>query len=762
MTASWLVDPGRPFDPAHQNLVRRFAALTQEARWSAIAIAASLVVFGGLVVIAGPFYPTFDEQKYLGIAANLWTGHGLTTVFGAVFTSHAPLWTIVLGAPHALIHGDNLAWGRALGLVSGLGVVAAGGWLAWRVRPAAGAVAAIGLVGMLYIHDQSRTARLDVPAAALGLAYVIVGFEAVRRGSTSWAIAAGGLFAVGFLVKEVDLPFAPVPLLVGVLDGRPWPRLLRVNGWMLLIAAIGVSWWFVLFASIVHQVYRLGTPAWTLAPIGVGLTIVALVAVSAEHLAETSVGARISTAAGRIPLPLRARSRPLIAWSGAILWSVVLSFVLLRTARLSGTGGLSPAQLALYGETWFGPLAIVIVGAVGAAVLAIVAALVDPARVARSGVWELLLATICGLPLVLVVIAVGEPPRNYLAQVAILAGLAAVGFAWLGERVLQIRSAAISVPLGVIAGVAAGALARQVVSVATHGARELALVPVLIAGGAIGAAVGSIPAVAARAERTTPARAARIRRATAAGVIGVGLLGSSAVLGVHALGGRPDSTDPAREAAVRTTVAWLRANVDPTETIAFGSFLGYDMALGVQGRNTTVQVTDRLTVGSPTAPEGLVHTGDAPASDWIAVDIAPRNVAQFQAYRAAWLERQLPADHVGIWVYSIGIDTAAPTILAALTPDHGFDLLKHWSFPVGGSPPLETYVFRVHDDQIRFDPGTIYVSPAALHRLADLLAAHPAAGRVAAANLAGRVVVTPPDPGANVDLDRLRALAGPG
>ncbi|HET9613481.1 MAG TPA: hypothetical protein VFP22_01610, partial [Candidatus Limnocylindrales bacterium] len=406
MTASPIVDPGRRETSSRPSLGARLAALSAEARWSAIAIATALVVFGGLVVAAGPFYPTFDEQKYLGIAANLWAGHGLTTVFGSAFTSHAPLWTILLGAPHALANGDDLGWGRFLNLLAGLAVVGAGAWLGWRVRPAAGAVAAIGLVGMLYLHDQTRTARLDVPAAALGLAYVIVGLEAVRRGSTTWGIAAGAIFAIGFLVKEVDLPLAPVPLLVGILRGRPWPSLLRVTGWMLVAGGIGVSWWFVLYASLVHQVYRLGTPAWTLIPIGIGLAILAILAILADRLAHGALGRRLSATTDRLPTAVRDAGRPLIAWSATVVWAVVLGFVLLRTTRLAGTGGLGPSQLALYGQTWFGPLAIVIVAALGGAVVAVVAPLVDPRHVARPPVWDLVIATVCGLPLVLLVIAV--------------------------------------------------------------------------------------------------------------------------------------------------------------------------------------------------------------------------------------------------------------------------------------------------------------------------------------------------------------------
>ena len=732
--------------------------MTAEARWSLAVIAASLVVFGGLLVAAGPFFPTFDEQKYLGIAYNLWSGRGLTTVFGIPFTSHAPLWTVLLGAPHALFGADNLAWGRFLNGIAGLGVVAAAAALAWRVRPAAGAVAAIAMVGMLYLHDQSRTARLDVPAAALGLAYLLVGFEAVRRGSTRWALTAGAVFALGFLVKEVNLPIAPVPFLAGALQGRPWRSVLSVAGWTIVAAAIGAGWWFVLFAQLEHEVYRLGTPAWTLIPIGILVALTAAVGVSADRLAATPrLQQAIAAVERQSPASVRRIGRPLIVWTATLAWVAVLTLVFLRTARLSGTGGLAPSQLALYARTWFGPLAVVIVAGLGAAGLAIVAAIVDRRRVSPSPVWDLTIAAACGVPLILLVVAVGEPPRNYLAQIAVIAALAAVGLVWLVERLLELRRPEVTVPLGAVGGLAAGVIARELLVITTDPVVAPPVLPFAVAGAAVGAALGCLPILAARAD---PDRGRRIRAATGGAIVAAALVASSAVLGTHALAARPDSTDPAREGAVTIVTAWLREHVNPSQTVAFGSFLGYDMALGLQGRNRTVQVRHRLSVGSAAAPEGIVYSGEAPASDWIAIDIAPRNASQFQAYRAAWLLRDLPRTRTDVWVYSTGIDTAAPSIIPALTPDHGFDLLQHWTFPVGGGEPIETFVFRVHLDRISFDTSRIYVSPEALDRLVTILGARPAVAAPAARALSERAVVTPPDPAAGADLDRLRILAG--
>jgi len=66
--------------------------------------------------------------------------------------------------------------------------------------------------------------------------------------------------------------------------GRPWRALAVTAGWMLAVAAIGLSWWFVLVADLSGVVYRLGTPAWTLGPIGVGIVVLAVAGILAGRL----------------------------------------------------------------------------------------------------------------------------------------------------------------------------------------------------------------------------------------------------------------------------------------------------------------------------------------------------------------------------------------------------------------------------------------------------------------------------------------------
>ena len=220
-----------------------------ERRISLVATIGAVVVFLLFALLAPAGFPSFDEWKYFGIGYNIWAGRGLTTVFGGEFLLHGPIWSAVVTLPHVLFGTDSAAWGRILNGLSGATIVALSAWFGWRIRPAAGAFAAIAMVGMLYLHDQSRTARLDIPAAAFALLFVAVGIEALRRNSVRWAIGAGAVFAIGFLIKEIDLPFLPIPFFVSVLWGLSWVVIGRISAWTVLIAALGVAPWFALYAS---------------------------------------------------------------------------------------------------------------------------------------------------------------------------------------------------------------------------------------------------------------------------------------------------------------------------------------------------------------------------------------------------------------------------------------------------------------------------------------------------------------------------------
>jgi hypothetical protein len=174
----------------------------------------------------------------------------------------------------------------------------------------------------------------------------------------------------------------------------------------------------------------------------------------------------------------------------------------------------------------------------------------------------------------------------------------------------------------------------------------------------------------------------------------------------------------------------------------------------------TIQVRHRISVINTAAPLGLFRAKEPPGEDWIAVDTAPRNVREFQAFRANWLTAALTGRHVAYWVYATGVPTSAPTILAQLTPDHGFERVAGWSYPVTDEPPIEVAIFKIDLGHLSFDTGTLYAAPDALERMVTLLGEQPEKGRAIAERLIGRVRVVPEGPAAAAARASLNAFAG--
>ena len=714
-----------------------------ERRLSGVVIAASTAIFAVLLIVLPSYFPTFDEAKYLGIGVDIWSGHGPTTVFGALFTSHAPAWPAIIALPQVLVGADPLTVGRFLDAIFGIAFVVLTGVLGWRVRPFVGAISTAGLLALVYLHDLTRTARLDVPAAALALVYLWVAFSAFRRGSIRFGIAAGLVFAIGFLIKEIDLPFAPAPLFAAILWGAPWRSLARTGAAMLGIAAAGVSPWFVYFASKSQHVYRLETPAWTLVPIALGLLVAITLGLSAGRIAESGSGRRIAGAASR--LGPDGRLRVVVGWGFMLVWAILLTYVFARTSRLSGTSFLGLQQLQLYAATWFNALWIVAIFGLSGVALAIVALIVDPNLGAARGIRDYLIATICGIPLLLLVISVGEPPRNYLANLAILTILASAGWLWALERLLQSQRTILLIACaGLLGGTGGAVLAR----LASGQLIAFGFAGVLVGAGAVGFALGL--------ER----RGTAVRPLIVPAVVLAILVGGGGLLVAHGRNSQSRAGDIARGQAVRTEVAWIRANVPPGTKIAYGSFLAYETAYPLADQYRAIQVPARLSISSPTAPDGLLWGGEGPQSGWVAVDIAPRNVDQFEGFRGSWIRSAFLKSGATYWAYTTGIDTSSPTILAALSTATGFQEVASWTFSVSGTTPLQASIYRVDPSKISFDPTRLVFSPDALTRLVGLLAAHGASGRAAATRFSARVDVQPPGPAADAALAGLRALVG--
>lgn len=705
-------------------------------------VGAAVAVFIGLILFAGPYFRSFDEAKYLGIGYSMLAGDGPRTVFGAVFTPHSPLWPIVLAAPDVWFGIDPFAWGQFLDAIAGAGVLLLVGWFGARIRPLVGALAVVAYLATPYLQDLTRTARLDVPIAFLVLAYLAVGMDAVRRDSIPRAIAAGVLVAIAFLVKEIALPVAPVPFLFAILIGRPFAAIARLAAATALVAAVGTAWWFVLFASYTHQVYRLGASDRLLVPLYAGVAILVAVGLAAPWLASRPTARRAAARIGRVvPSSVAPRSRQILAWCLAASWFAAFVVFFDRNSELKGVGLVSLGQYRLYLDTWLPSVGLPLIGAIG---LGVFVAFVVRQRLGRdAAAWfdGIVLSLVCSAPLVMLVIAVGEPPRNYLAQIGLLLVLAATG--WIGAAIALARQRR-------SAGLAVGLAAAWRWSPSDWGPID----PERPATGTAGPA----------AREPSGAR-------PASGRLGLGLVGllivalvvSSTALAVNAVRTRQGPPGDAKGQAVAATAAWIEANIPAGAKIGFGSYLGYETAVDLAGRNPLVQIRQSLAVVDPTSPLGLASFKGPPVDDWLAVDTSRRE-REFYVFRARDFARSVIATKIAYYVHLTGPNTSVPALLAALRPEHGFTLLTSGSFEsvnASGRPVVAGLsVFAVDPAKVDFTGAPVAMSPSALDRLTGLLADDPATTPATAAALRSRAVTYPDPAAAATFLDRLRARAG--
>ncbi len=700
-------------------------------------VVASAAIFLVALAVAHPFGVTFDEAKYLGIGYSMIEGQGPQNAFGGYFLSHAPVWPTVVVAPAAVFGIDPLVVGRILNAFAGVGLIVLSAALAWRVNPTAAAVAAIALLATTYLHELTRTARLDVPAATLAVAYLALGLVAVRRGSVRLSIAAGLVFALGFLVKEINLPLAPVPVLMAVLHRQPWRPVLRAGGWLTSSAAVGVAPWFIFVADVNDRVYRLGTPGWTLLPLGLAVLAVGIVAVVVARLqapeAFQRLGARLDDG------PVRTR----LVVAATIVWVLAMTLLFTATLRSRGTALIDISQIVGYVRQWYPYLVTSAIGAVGLVLSILAWRHADRAR--REAIEDLWFASICGLPLVILVVGVGEPPRNYLAQLAIGAGAAAAGWLWVFDLAIRRWPALTILAIGALFGPVLGLVVGDALGIGILRGGIAGLVGGLVVGGVIAATQRS-----GRLDRTW------LTRHALPGLLIVSLVGASGLL-AFTIGLRPPTTS--REQAVDAMVAWAGEHTEPGSTIAFGSHLSYEMALPLRRDHPVRQIRHVTVVSDLAAPDGLAVFGKPLADDWISVDAAPRNVNEFLAFSAGSLIAQLRRSGADYYAYSTGTTTSAPTIISALEGATGFERVAHWSIPRARGGPIETFVYRLDLANLALDTGRIQMAPDALERMVALIEREGATEL--ARRLAPQVVAAPRSQATDALLARLRALAQP-
>jgi hypothetical protein len=405
----------------------------------------------------------------------------------------------------------------------------------------------------------------------------------------------------------------------------------------------------------------------------------------------------------------------ILAWGLALAWFALLALVFAKTNRLKGGSLIDIEQFRLYARVWLAPLRLVILFGVLGVIVAAIALVRDRDSGRRQAILDLVIATICGAPLVLLVVTVGEPPRNYLAQIAILVAIAAAGAVWAIERLAALRPVVLLVPICAVIGLVGGVVAANLVGPGW-------IVPGGIIGALLGACVGLVPWYIAGTGRDD---ATLVRSLAVATTLVVALAVATGTLALH--------------------VARTHPNLNGRE---------------LQGRADLVIVRARIAIADPKAPEGLIRVGEGVGDDWIAVDTAPRNVNEYQAYRATWLENQLGQGAVDYWVYSTGISTAAETMIPALASSTGIEQVAHWTFPVAATIPIESYVFKIDPAKVSFDATRMYMAPDALDRLVTRLEEEAVPPVQVAKTLLERVVVTKVSPLGEAAMTRLRALAG--
>jgi len=722
----------------------------------ALAIAAAVVAAAAFAVLVGTAASRFmgvDDAFYLGIGANIFRGHGPVTALGYFAGQHAPLWPMVITAPGAWFGVDAPGWAHLLVVISGAAVILLAAWFAWRaVRPAA-AVAAAALLAFPFMIRLAGGMGLDLPAATLALAYVAIGLAAVRRGSIGLGAVAGLVFAAAFLTKEIALPFAPVPLFAALVRGLPFRGVIRATGATLLVALAATSWWFVIYAQHLGTVYRIGTPGWTLIPIGVvGLVAGVLGLVGGRWLPSPDY-------------PAEESSRPIwrgLGWLGAAVWAVLLTVMFARTPTGLGAEFLAPGQVAHNLATYFPALGSVLaIGLVGAAYLvaerfrgsragheaANTGALVGPAD--PHAIDDLFIATICGFPLILLVVSVGEGPRHYIAQIALLVALGACGWVRIAERFSRRDRA------GYLLGIAAVAIG---LALAYPTFDNLVSRRLLIRLAVLGAAFVAVVVIGIRAGafRRMGSRRNGFVAVALSAIVGVAIVVTSVVVPLH-----QPSLDRTRADAVRTITTWVRANLPPGSSVVLGNVLEFEVALGLQADYALVDLRDEPAIKvRPASPLGVGTAREPAADDWVALRASPGDVTSLSGYRSTTLVSRLRELGPTVWITSelTGARQSSP-IVAALTEASGVTVGARWDWKYGTSR-LETTVFRINPGQLEF-PGRVVVTTKGLQQIVKGLEAAGSASSSAAAALLARVEVAAGDPAAAALLDRLRRLTNP-
>ena len=663
--------------------------------WLALATVMVVVYAIGLLVVS-PNFMTTDAAKYVGIGRNVLAGRGAITVFERFFPFHSPTWPVIVMAPEVYLGIEWTVWSHIVQVACAVAVLVMSGFLAARAGPRAALLAVAIFAAFPYGFELARDVGLDEAAAASTLAFVVVALRAGAHRATRWGVLAGLTFGFAFLIKEIVLPFAPLPVLMVLLAGRGWRVALRFLGTFAAVGFAVASWWFVLYASETGTVYRVGTPAWTLVPITVliGVLLVVGLVVGRDRPATGPDPHQSDRAA----TSLRERS---LVWVAAVGWAGLLAIFFQVSRDDVGNSLFAPAQYAHYLRIWGSSLLPLAVIAGAGSLIAVWqrARGVLGAELATQ-VDGMLLALISGLPLIMVVVGVGDPPRHYIAQLAILTALGAVGSALAIDRVDQYL---LDHPGGL------GRAHRWVTPIALSLAVALS--------------------------------GALVLRMTVRDVRAVDLRDQTLVTAIDEVGD------------------WLAAEVGPDDTVAVGSTLSYEIGTRLPA-DVRVRVVreDQQVVTKPSYPLGIGRPSGKPTDDWAALSYDRHDTDSFYGYsRSATLER-LREFSIDVWIEggSAPPGVAIP-IMAALEEATGITPIKSWVWPYRNQTELRLTAYAVDTGALDWRGTSLYLDGATLERLVGGLEAHPTEVKGAARALLERVVIVD---GPRPDLlDRLGRIA---
>ncbi len=553
---------------------------------------------------------TYDEAKYVAVGRSLLNGEGPLTDLGQLFIVHPPLYPLVLAAPTKL-GLDPVAWGHVLNA----GALALMLFAAWRLALPFGrlqaALVVLAVGAWTYQLDLARTARLDVPQAALILSYLLVTTRACRTGLLRDAAPGAALFVAAFLVKESSLIFLVAPFLAALATGSPVRSVLRVGGITMLSFVVLAGWWFAWYAQRTGRLFALGLPASAM-PL---LAVVAVAIGAGCLLLGARTGGRIGSLVTRLERVVESRRRRLmIAAAVAAGWTVLFLLAFARHPLLAGIPLIDGRQLAKFMVTWRGALELP--AAIG---LGIVPALVALQRDDRTA--PTLLMLVAGLAWVLFATDLGEPPRNDLAAI-VLAVVCGIG-GWSAVAATWGRGRAAPAVRAILGTLAAAVVLAYLVEVGLAPSFLRRTIVLVVAAASVGLAAAIIPFAVDRlrhAGQPAPARSS-LRRATQ-----IALAGACAfVVVTQAAHAGMLNSAATRSSASRVPLAvadWLRANVPDGSRVALGSALQQQVAAGLAGRYRVCPFPATIAEASAAAPLGLVRPkGAEPIVDrWAARD----------------------------------------------------------------------------------------------------------------------------------------------